>query len=305
MTKQTSTIIVQGNELTTSHYDMTSMEKNILYSIMAQLKEEDAPTKYYLISKKDIENVTGRRTRNDDFESAVTRLLTRDFMAVKKDGRTLQITFISSAEYHEDGRVEIGLDGKIRPFLFALKDNFTSFGFEIAISLNSKYSKRLYEMLCQFRSTGVLRISVKKLKERFLLIDQNGTEQYSKWSSFEANVLKTSKDEINEKANFKVDYKLIKENRKIVSVEFEFGKSDVKELHESANVQTNLAKQNLDPRTDRSIERLKNYGLNESKISMILKIHSIDIICKILYKCDENKSNITSHVGFLCKEFGI
>ena len=227
MTKQTSTIIVQGNELTTSHYDMTSMEKNILYSIMAQLKEEDAPTKYYLISKKDIENVTGRRTRNDDFESAVTRLLTRDFMAVKKDGRTLQITFISSAEYHEDGRVEIGLDGKIRPFLFALKDNFTSFGFEIAISLNSKYSKRLYEMLCQFRSTGVLRISVKKLKERFLLIDQNGTEQYSKWSSFEANVLKTSKDEINEKANFKVDYKLIKENRKIVSVEFEIGRAHV------------------------------------------------------------------------------
>ena len=250
----------------------------------------------------------GTRVRRDYFQDAISKLLTREIVIKRSDGKKLQITVIASAEHDKDGiGVEIEISNKMRPYLFALKNNFTSFGLEVATTLNSKYSKRLYEMLCQFRSTGLLRLTINELKDRFQLIDSKGNEQYARWSSFERCVLKSSQIEINEKADFQFDYELKKRGRKIVGVDFKFRKTLI--IASSVNVKSEASKivfdQASDHRQHRTIERLTAYGMSDIQICKILKTHTIPQICKILYELDCNKANIQNTVPYLRKIFDL
>ncbi len=299
-------LLVQDNALTAARYEMTALEKNIMYAVMSQIEDTDVATKCYKIAINDISQHTDRRLRNDDFRDAITRLLTRDFTIKTQDGKFLQATFISSAEYDTEGGVEIEIGIKLRPYLFALKKNFTIFGLEIAMSLTSKYSKRLYEMLCQFKSTGILRLSVLELKERFQLVSEDGVEQYSRWSNFEKNVLQTAQNEINEKADFKFDYKLKKQGRKITAVEFIFRKSPPA----SGPIQTTATSISvvtpppvLDPKHERMLERLRLYGLGTEPIARIVAKHPQSVINKALYDLDCNKEGVKSPAAYLLKVF--
>lgn len=129
-------LIIQDNALTTARYEMTAIEKNIMYAVMAQIEDTDSPMKYYKISINDISEHTGKRVRKEEFRTSLENLLSRIIHIKKPDSEELLTTFISSAEYKKGGNVEIGIDSKIRPYLFALKKNFTVFGVESAMALN-------------------------------------------------------------------------------------------------------------------------------------------------------------------------
>lgn len=295
-------LLVQDNALTMARYEMTSLEKNIMYAVMAQIEDNDTPTKCYKISLIDISNLTKRRVRNDDFKAAVQRLLTRDF-SIKDSGGYLQSTFIASAYYDNRGFVEIEIGIKLRPYLFALKKNFTTFGIEAATSLNSKYSKRLYEMLCQFKTTGFLRISTHELKERFHLLNDDGSEKFQQWINFEKKVLKVAQTEINEKTEFQFDYVLKKEGRKITAVEFVFRKAEGAPKPApvvSVPVVTNVVALNA-----RMLERLANYGLTTDQVAKITTKHAEKIINKQLYELDCNKETVKNTAAYLLKIFEV
>jgi plasmid replication initiation protein len=294
-------LIVQDNLVTTARYEMTALEKNIMYSVMAQIEDNDPPSKFYKISISDIEEAKDVRVHQDRFDDAIKKLLTRELVIMKPDGGKLRITVISSADYDLDGNVEIGIDLKMRPYLFELKKNFTIFSLEVATSLKSKYSKRLYEMLSQFKSTGFLRISVQELRERFQLSE----EQYERWSNFEKNVLKTAQTEINEKADFKFDYHLKKQKKRIVSVEFIFRKSEVKPESPPVATIPITAISQLQQINLRMIERLENYGLTAEQINKVMHKNTDKIINKHLYELDCNKETIKNTSAYLLKIFDV
>jgi plasmid replication initiation protein len=294
-------LIAQDNLVTTARYEMSALEKNIIYSVMAQIEDNDPPSKFYKISISDIEDTKDVRVHQDRFDEAIKKLLTRELVIMKPDGSKLRITVISSADYDLDGHVEIGIDLKMRPYLFELKKNFTIFSLEVATSLKSKYSKRLYEMLCQFKSTGFLRISVEELRERFEL----SNEQYERWSNFEKNVLKTAQTEINEKSDFKFDYHLKKHKKRIVSIEFIFRKPEAKaELIPTITIPIAVAPP-IQPINLRMIERLKNYGLNPEQINKIALKHMESVINKQLYELDCNKETVKNTAAYLLKIFEV
>jgi plasmid replication initiation protein len=315
-------LLIQDNVITTARYEMTALEKNILYAVMAQIEEHDPPTKYYKISTFDIADTKDMRVRQGYFQAALKKLLTREFIIKKPDGNTLQITVISSAEYDTEGCIEIGIDSKMRPYLFALKKNFTVFGLEVAISLKSKYAKRLYEMLCQFKSTGFFRITISELKERFQLINAEGVDQYERWSSFEKNVLLTAQTEINEKAEFQFDYHLKKRGRKIVAVEFIFRKPEATKPEPkpamvipviAATPAPFVGRLNTDAYADpeakkvylRMLERLDEYGLSKQQIEHILAKHEDKRIHKVLYDLTEKKQTVQNTAAYLLKIFDV
>jgi plasmid replication initiation protein len=308
-------LLIQDNVITTARYEMTALEKNILYAVMAQIENDDPLTKYYKISTFDIADIKDMRVRQGYFQEALKKLLTREFIIKKPDGNTLQITIISSAEYCTDGCIEIGIDLKMRSYLFALKKNFTVFGLEVAISLKSKYSKRLYEMLCQFKSTGLFRITIAELKERFQLINAEGVDQYARWSSFEKNVLKTAQAEINAKAEFQFDYHLKKQGRKITAVEFIFRKPEAKPEPKPvivlpvpviAPVLTVACPTHFDPtKFDRTVERFEEYGLNTAQINKIFIHQTEKNILKRLYDLDLNKTTVSNPSAYLLKIFEV
>lgn len=284
-------LIIQDNALTTARYEMTAIEKNIMYAVMAQIEDTDSPSKYYKISINDISEFTGKRVRKEEFRASLENLLSRTIHIKKPDAEELLITFISSAEYKKGGYVEIGIDLKMRPYLFALKKNFTVFGVESAMLLNSKYSKRIFEMVSQFASTGIFKISVDELRSRLFL----GESEYLRWSNFENKVLEKAKAEINENTGIELSYTLKKKFKKIVSIDFFIKKKEVKPIIvpvPKAIIVVKPIQENFGTDYERPIERMKEFGLIDSQIKAVIKKNDLRIINKVLYDATCNKEKL-------------
>jgi plasmid replication initiation protein len=292
-------LIVQDNAITTARYSMTALEKNIMYMVMAQLGKNDSADRYYRISGKELMDRTRKKIKYDEFKEATNRLLNRELVIIRENGNYLQIRPISSAEYDGNGIIEIGLDPKIRPYLFELKNNFTSFELNMALALDSKFSKRIYEMLAQFRSTGILRLSVKELKERLKLYDpKTGEEQYEKWSAFEKYVLLVAQTEISEHTDIVFTYNLKKTGKKITDIEFHINRP-------AKIVKTEVEVINS-PEIARLLTRLvSDFRLREDQATAIIRKHPIKDINRTLYDISLKKADIKNIGAYVARTFGL
>jgi plasmid replication initiation protein len=189
--------------MTLARYEMTEMERNVIYLLMAQIRKEDDLGKKYFIHIRDIESLTGRTPLGREYKAATMKLITRGF-TTKINGDVFQASFISSARYLTgQGIIEIGVDPDVRPFYVEFKEHFTMFKLAAALSLQSIYAKRVYELLCMNRNVddGAFEVDIADLKLRFNVIDETGKDTYPTWTKFKDNVLEPAQREINEKAD--------------------------------------------------------------------------------------------------------
>jgi len=215
-------VLVEHNALISAKYDMTATEQNIFCMLIRQIKQEDPPGKLYHIYVKDLEEATKRRVDYQQIQRSAKKLLMCICTITKENGNVLNVAIISDSEYIEGGGlIEIGISPKIRPYLFGLKQCFTKYGFHMFMALKSKYSKRMYKMLSQFKNTGVMRISVEELKHRLKLINpKTGEEKYTLWTTFAEKVLEVSKRELQAYTDIHFTYVAKKRGRKFTSLEF-------------------------------------------------------------------------------------
>lgn len=214
----------QDNALTIARYEMTSLEKNILYMVMASIRKDDASNTIYQVSAKELMALTGEQVRVSDLQKATKKLITRYFETTLPSGNMLQATFVASAEYITgQGIIELELSQKVRPLYVELKERFTTLQLHTALTLNSKYAKRLYELFSMYKNLPdkTFRINVQDLKERLDLIDpKTGKDRYEKWTHFKNRVLDPAEHEINGKADLSFRYVPIKKGRSVTQIEF-------------------------------------------------------------------------------------
>lgn len=191
----------QSNIITNGRYEMTSLEKNILYVVLSQLKKGDDGSQMYLVAAKDISDITGETISLNNFKKATEKLISRAIECETTDKNALQVSFISSAEYLTgQGIIEIGLSPKILPFYLDLANNFTALELNIALSLKGIYSKRLYEIMSMYKNfkNPTFKISIQELKKKLEVIDsKTGKDKYESFTVFKRNVLDPSEKEIN------------------------------------------------------------------------------------------------------------
>jgi plasmid replication initiation protein len=225
-------ILKQHNALTEARYEMSSLEKNIFYMLMSQLIEIEK--RYYQINitelKKKLREL-GQEISLGDIQEATKNLVTRIYELDEPSGDYLQVTLFASVEYKEGSDlIEIELSKTIRSYLFDLEFDFTSYQFNSALSLRSIYSKRIYEMLSQYKDLGIFEISVQKLKERLRIIDPvNKIEKFTVWSVFSKDVLELTRREISKKTDISFTYTPKKTGRKYTDIEFHIIKHETSE----------------------------------------------------------------------------
>ena len=206
-------LIWQDNFITSGRYEMTALEKNILYAVLAQLKKTDPIGHTYLVSTKDIIGINSDRINFENFKKSTERLLSRVIEGVLPNGNTLQVNFISHAEYLKNqGVISIGLSPKVVPFFVDLKKNFTTFDLETALSLKSIYSKRFYELLSKYKNLPNKEFCVKidLLKSILEIIDfKSGKDKYPTYTLFKKNVLDVAFNEINKSTDLHFSYEAI------------------------------------------------------------------------------------------------
>ncbi len=292
-------LITQDNAITSARYEMSALERNMIYMLMAELKQTDTAETLYYISVSALMALTKTKNSYEDFKRATENLVGRVLTIVRPNGNLLQVSMISSAEYiNGQGIIEISLDPKIRPYFFDLKQNFTTFQLHMALSMTSKYSKRIYEMLSQFKDLGTLKIDVLELKSRLSLYDEKkGEEQYTNWNDFARRILNVAKKEINEKTDLIIDFEGVKKGRKFVQIIFSIGRKDAPSTLPFD-----------DDRNTNIFSRLVNdFRLRRDQASRVMEKFSIQEINKTLYDISLKVSDgtITNLGAYTAKVFGL
>jgi plasmid replication initiation protein len=295
--------IFQDNVLTLARYEMTEAEKNILYMVVAQIKKDDPVTKMYQVTVKEMAEITGsKELMFETYKQATQKLISRVFVTTLPNGDILQAGFIASALYRKGtGIIQIELSQMVRPFYVDLNTRFTKMQLAAAISLNSAYAKRIYELLCMYKNMKdkTFRRNLIDLKTMLNIINaKTGRDSYPTWTKFQKNVLEVANKEINGHTDLSFKYKPIYGDRPgrgrkpVEQVEFEVFYS---------------AKQQPEPTTP-LIERLvKQFRLRPDQAAIVLEMHSIEVINRQLYDIDIKAADgkVKNLGSYTAKVFGL
>ena len=295
-------LIRQDNALTSSRFEYSTLERNLFYSVLKQLTKE--PKKKYVISTNDLHRTTGTTNNYDNYKEATANMIGRVYEIEKENGNLLQVAMFSHAEYIKgEGLIEIGFSDKLHPYLFDLKNNFTQFQLDVALGLTSKFGKRMYEILSQWKTFngGVKTFEVLELKTMLNLYNpKTGEEQYKNWTDFEKRVLKVAQKDLSRKdinSDLKFTYKGEKRGKKYVAVTFYIKAKSFQKMidFKDANAQ--------------QWEVLVNeFKLNKNQAAKVLDDYTDVELNKIIYeiRLDIGGGKIKKSIGGYCaKRFGV
>lgn len=295
--------IWQDNALTVARYEMSEAEKNILYMVVASVRPDDPESKMYQVSVKEMAELTGsNELKFEAYKQASRKLLTRVFETTLDNGNLLQATFIASAEYKKgSGIIEIELSRKVRPFYVDLNKKFTKVQLAAAISLNSAYAKRIYELLCMYKNMPDKRFrrNLVDLKTMLWIIDpKTGKDKYPIWTQFKRDVLDIAAKEINGHTDLTFSYKPIHGDRP------GRGRKPVVEVEFAVFYQ---AKPDPAPTSSLHEKLIKQFRLRPDQADAVLATHSLETINRQLYDiqtkaADGKVKNVGSYTA---KVFGL
>lgn len=271
--------IWQDNVLTVARYEMTEAEKNLLYMVVASVRKEDPVTKMYEVSVKEMAEVTGHsELKFETYKQATRKLMSRVFETTLPNGDLLQASFIASALYKKGtGTIQIELSQMVRPFYVDLNVRYTKMQLAAAISLNSAYAKRIYELLCMFKNMKdkTFKKSLIDLKNMLHIIDsKTGKDSYSNWTRFEKAVLEVASKEINGHTDISFTYKPIYGDRP------GRGRKPVEQVEFEVFYQ---AKSEPDSNTPLLERLIKQFRLRPDQAAKVIEMHSADVISRQLY----------------------
>lgn len=132
-----------------------------------------------------------------------------------KDGTRMR--WVISSKY-ESGSIFLKFHPDLNPHLLHLQNRFTRYLLTRASSFKLMYTWRLFELIMQFKRTGLLRIDLIEFKEALDI-----PEYYSSdFSRIRLKVIEPAVKEIRDKDGLKVVWNPVKKGRSVVALEFKF-----------------------------------------------------------------------------------
>jgi hypothetical protein len=212
--------IRQHNAITSARYEYSELQMDLFFYLLSILRK-DKPDGVYEIVIKELAAITTKEYKYGYLKTATEGMGSRMF-EVSSLKSYKQLWMFQRIEYMiGEGRIEVEFANPIKPYLFDLKDNFTSFELYAALRLGSKYAKRLYMICSQWKDKGETPVyTIDELKKMLALLDDKGNEQFERISDFKRFVLDEAKKQINKHTDLEIDYKLVKKGRSFQRVSF-------------------------------------------------------------------------------------
>lgn len=206
--KQTQ-IIRQDNSITNARYDFSACQLDILFSVMSEIHDDDPDDKIYIVYAKEIENITGRQWHYKQFKDATESMGSRMF-EIENNMSYKQFWIFQQVEYIKgQGRIEILFTKQAIALLKALKNNFTTYELQAALSMTSKFAKRIYQICSQWKDIGeTKKYDIIEFKKMLGLIDTKGNEEFKQISALKKYCLDVAVKQINEYSDLAVSYTL-------------------------------------------------------------------------------------------------
>jgi plasmid replication initiation protein len=262
MIKFGSSLVVKSNRLIEASYRLSMVEQQLLLMAIAQSRIDGvvlSSDKPVTIKVVDFVAMFGsdRSHAYKQLRDALDSLFDRYvfFNDVDGDGEpwSHKMRWISRYSYADGiGSIKIIFSADVIPYLTKLEEEFTVYRIQQIGNLRSVYAVRMYELLLQFKSTGIRYFEIKKLRDILGLIDE-----YQLFANLKAKVLDVAVSQINEHTDIKVKYETRKTGRKITHLDFKI--KDKSEVPKRLIINDDLIKKHARPgeTTEQVRERLR------------------------------------------------
>lgn len=216
-------MVVQDNRLIDSPRFFSVQEQRLFIFLVSKLNPENPEDITFRLPVIEFAKALGIDEKDAMRDlRRITKDLMKRVIEMKKQNSigeksTAYLHIVSYAEYwHGKGYADIKISDEIAPYLFQLKERFTTYKLTQITRLSSIYAIRIYEILKKHETIGSRKIFIDELR-KILAIKKS---QYQRFSAFKEKVLEIAKKEINTKTDLEIDYKLIKNGRKFEIIEF-------------------------------------------------------------------------------------
>lgn len=165
-------LVVQSNQLTSAAYSYSTVEKKLFYILanhIHNLSIDDIKEGKNLIIQIDASPLM-------NIDSNISRVcqilgdMRKKNIEIKNNDKWISVGVINYVEYNKLTHiVEIEVSHKILPFLWSFTKEFTIYSLNVALSFDSIYTMRLYEICHQWKKGKHFKLSIEEIKKMFLL----------------------------------------------------------------------------------------------------------------------------------------
>ena len=212
--------IRQHNALTNARYEYTELQLDLFFFIISKLRKDEEDTIYQL-DIRELSSLTGKRYNGAYLHKATADMGSR-MLEVEDAKEYRQIWMFQQIRYIKgEGIIEFDLTKYVLPYLFQLKNNFTSYELAAALRLTSKYAKRIYQICSQWKDLGeTKKYDLQDFKKMLGLLDEKGNEKMERISQLREKVLDVAVKQINEHTELNVSYTLEKRGKTFKNITF-------------------------------------------------------------------------------------
>lgn len=218
----------KSNALVRAAYRLTLAEQRIVLACLAQLDTRRAmrPNPGSTTDQTDRLRITALEyaelygvdasTAYREIRDGVRRLYERSIKVTRPDGREDHFRWIWARSMHQRaGFVEISFTPDLAQYVTALRGKFTSYGLDQVRHLRSPNAVRIFELMMQWRGTGVVRVTLADLRSMLQLT-------YQRFTDIRRFVLDPAVQQISEHTHFDTTWRPVRVGRQVESVEFCF-----------------------------------------------------------------------------------
>jgi len=202
-----------------SSYDLSLEEQKLILTLASMVQPSDEDFKPYKFRINDFMELLGVETKTKYSEvPKITKELMKKVFEIEEDEIIIQIAWLSSVVYKKGtGMVELEFSPRLKPYMLKLNGLFTQYKLANILSMKSKYSPRIYEILkCnEFKKQGYIEIELDELRK--LLKADN---IYPLYADFKRKIILQTQKELKHISDICFEFEEIKTGRKVTSLKF-------------------------------------------------------------------------------------
>ncbi|RBP57162.1 plasmid replication initiation protein [Alkalibaculum bacchi] len=268
-------LVTKANSLITANYDLSLQEQKLILTLASMVQPSDEEFKEYEFKIKDFMALLGVEDKSKYTEiPKITKELMKKVFEIKEGKDIIQLSWLSSARYRTgEGLVVLKFDSSLKPYMLQLKELYTSYKLENILSLKSKYSLRVYELLKCNEFKKKWEVELEEFKRSLGATEKS----YSVYQNVKNRIIMQAQKELKEKTDISFKFKEIKTGRKVTSLKFYIESN----INKSKSIKEEIALTIEAGEINSVIEEVRNimneHEFTDKEIKAILKSANGDI----------------------------